>query len=291
MTLQSLVRALADRCTSLLVSTYFDVSYRLLASAGGRELLRAAAAADAAAVHGYTTSRDVDALFDAIRPSPSDVLMDLGCGMGDVAIEIHRRTGCRVVGVDGAPAAVAEARRRARAAGADPAVRFVVADLSSPPVRASAAYALDSLMFVPRPPEVICSLSRSIEPPGRIFVTFLDHRRLGRDAFARFIEAGGVRVERLEDVSAEFRQRNRQRAVAARRLLRDRPSWIGRLVGWLVLAEEAFVARLVRRGRLRRWRFIVAADASARGAYADGPRPFREHAHGDPAVADLWFRR
>lgn len=213
-------------------------------------------------MHGYSTSRDVDALLDAIRPSRSDVLIDLGSGLGDVAIEIHRRTGCRVVGVDAAPGAVAEAQRRAKDAGAAPAVRFMVADLRSPPVRASAAYALDSLMFVPRPPEVIASLSRSIEPPGRIFVTFLDHRGLEREAFARFIEAGGVHMERLADVSADFRRRNRQRAVAARRLLRERPSWTGRLVAWLVLAEEALVARLIRRGRLRRWRFTVAGDAS-----------------------------
>lgn len=256
----SLVGGIVDASTPLVTSAYFELSYRLLASPAGRKLLQAAAAADAPAVHGYSTSRDVDALLDAIRPSRSDMLIDLGSGLGDVAIEIHHRTGCRVVGVDAAPGAVAEAQRRAKDAGAAPAVRFMVADLRSPPIRASAACALDSLMFVPRPPEVIASLSRSIEPPGRIFVTFLDHRGLEREAFARFVEASGVRLERLEDVSGEFGRRNRQRAAAARRMLRERPSWAGRLVAWLVLSEEAFVARLIRRGRLRRWRFTVAVN-------------------------------
>lgn len=236
---------------------YFEVTYRLLRAPSGREFVRAATAPGAPAVHGYSTSEDLEALLYAIRPSMNDVVVDLGCGFGEVAIAVHRRTGCRVVGIDSAPEAVADARRRAAKAGATAAVRFQVADLKSAPVRGSAAYALDSLMFVPRPVEVMASVSRSVEPPGRLFVTFVDHRGLGRIAFARFIETGGLHLERLEDVSSQLDQRSRQRAATAGRLLRGRPSLRGGLGLCLVLAEEAIVGWLVRHGRLRRWRFTA----------------------------------
>jgi len=266
MPLPSVIRAIADASAARIVGAYFELSYRLLSAPAGREFLRAAAVGDAPAVHGYSTSEDVEAVLDAIQPSATDLLVDLGCGLGEVAVAIHRRTGCRVVGIDAAPDAIGHARRRAAAAGAAASVRFHVGDLRSPPVRGSAAYALDSLMFVPRPPQAIASVSRSLEPPGRILVTFVDHRGLGRAAFARYIEAGGIRVERLEDVSWEFARRSRERAATARRLLRGGSSWTGRLGLRLVLVEEAIVGRLLARGRLRRWRFIVASSRI-------GPRP------------------
>ncbi len=263
---------MVDASIAWIVARYFDASYRLLAAPEGREFLRAAAVADAPAVHGYSTSDDLEALLDAMSPSRDDLLVDLGCGFGEVAIAIHRRTGCRVVGVDAAPDAIAEARRRAVEAGAAAAVRFHVGDLASPPVRGSGAYALDSLMFVLRPPAAIASVSRSLVPPGRVFVTFVDHRGLGRAAFARFVASGGVRVERLEDVSRQFAERSRHRAATARRLLRGRPSGTGRLGLRLVLAEEAIVGWLLRRGRLRRWRFTVAWTASDPSAGGDRSR-------------------
>ncbi len=259
MSLGSLVTAIGAASTSRIAGAYFRISYRLLATPAGRELGRAAAAPGSPAVHGYATSEDVEALLEAIRPSPEHVLVDLGCGFGEVAIAIHQRTGCRVVGLDAAPEAVVEARRRALAARVGEAVRFQVTDLRSRSVRGSAGYALDSLMFVPRPPEVLARLSRSLDPPGRIFVTFVDHRWLTGESFAQFIGSGGVRLERLEDVSSQFEVRSRERAATARRLLRDRPPWSGRLALWLVVWEEAAVARLIRRGRLRRWRVLVTA--------------------------------
>ena len=284
MTLRSLVRVSGDASVRWIAGLYFEVSYRLLAAPAGREFLRASAAPDAPAVHGYATSKDLDALLEALHPSPEDLLVDLGCGMGNVAIAIHRRAGCRVVGVDAAPRAVAEARRRAAEDDVGATVRFEVADLASPPVRGAAAYALDSLMFVRRPPQALALASRSLEPPGRVFATFVDHRGLGREAFARFIEGEGLRLERLDDVSAELGQRSRERAAVARRLLRGRPRWAGRLGLQLILAEEAIVAWLFERRRLRRWRFVVIQRAP--GPTWGTTRPRRsERAYGDRARA------
>jgi demethylmenaquinone methyltransferase/2-methoxy-6-polyprenyl-1,4-benzoquinol methylase len=48
---------------------------------------------------------------------PDDVVFDLATGTGAVALELVRRTGCSVVGVDQSPEMLAEARRRISFAG------------------------------------------------------------------------------------------------------------------------------------------------------------------------------
>lgn len=252
------LRGPVDAVVRWSVRFYFDLSYRALSAPAGRQFLHHSAAPHAPAVHGYSTADDLRTLVAVLDPSPDTVLVDLGCGIGDVAIAIHRQTGCRVVGVDAAPRAVAQARRRAARAGAAASVRFEVADLASPPVGGSAAYALDSLMFLRSPAQALALASGSLAPPGRVFATFIDHRGLDRVSFTRFIEGEGLRLDLLQDVTAEFGRRSRQRATVARELLRRRPGWSGRLGLELVAAEEAIVTQLIESGRLRRWRFSVA---------------------------------
>lgn len=266
--LRSLVGNGTEGVARRAVALYFEVSYRLLATPVGREFLRASAGPGAPDVHGYTTQEDLDALLAALDPAPHDVLVDLGCGIGEVALAIHGRTGSAVIGVDSAPRAVAEATRRAAAARAGRRVRFAIGDLASPPLGATGAFALDSLMFVQRPSEVLRRVVRSLDPPKRVFVTFIDHRRLGRAGFARFIAAEGVRLDGLADVTGELRERSRRRSATARHLLRtatalDRrvaQSWLGRLGLALVLAEEAVVLGRIQDGSLRRWRFAVSPE-------------------------------
>jgi precorrin-6B methylase 2 len=271
---RSLLRTIADAGRHAIVERYFAASYRVLAAPAGREFLRAAAAPDAPAVHGYSTSEDIAALLEALRPSRDDVLVDLGCGIGEVAIAVHRRAGCRVVGIDASVRAIEEARRRADEEGVAAAVTLEVGDVGSTVVRGSTAYALDSLMFVRRPPDLLAVLSESLEPPGRVFATFIDHRGLDRDAFARYIGSAGLRVERIDDVTGRFRQRSRTRAAAARRVFRARPPRVGRLGLLLVLVEEAMVTWLVERGRLRRWRFsaVSAESVAGGGSQSSGPK-------------------
>jgi SAM-dependent methyltransferase len=161
-----------------LLARYFAISYRVLATPAGREFPQAARGRGAPAIHGYSTEEELIVLVEDRRPSPADVVVDLGSGTGEVAIDLHRGTGCRVVGIDASRRAIAEAGRRTEEAGAAAAVRFEPGDLGTTEVRGSAAYELDSLMFVPQVPDVYAGVVPA----------------LGRAAAARMDEAlGGTR--------------------------------------------------------------------------------------------------
>jgi demethylmenaquinone methyltransferase / 2-methoxy-6-polyprenyl-1,4-benzoquinol methylase len=56
-------------------------------------------------------------LVSRIRAGPEDTVLDVATGTGAVAIELVRRTGCSVVGLDQSPEMLAEARKRVEAAG------------------------------------------------------------------------------------------------------------------------------------------------------------------------------
>ncbi len=250
--------ATGDVAVRRLVAAYFDVSYRLLATGPGRSFLDRAAAQGGPAVHGYTSTADLVALVEDLGPSPADLLADLGCGFGAVGMEVHRRAGCRVIGLDTSRAAIVEARRRVARAGLERQVRFVLGDLSHPPhTGATGAFALDSLMFVRRPWRALAAAARSLDPPGRIFVTFVDHRGLTSESFAARVASAGLAVKRLDDVTDGLRDQTSARARVAREVLKDRPNLAGRLAMRLIVGEEAILQGLIRRGVVRRWRFTV----------------------------------
>ena len=249
---------LAGRAVRAAVAAYFDVAYRLLDSTSGRAFLHATAGDGIPETHSYATAEDLDVIVDALRPTPEETLLDLGSGLGEVAIEIHRRTGCRIVGVDASRRAVATATRRAAAAGVGAAVRFVTADLADMPAGASGAYALDSLMFLPDPIAALAALTREGSGPGRIVATLVDFRATSPAAIRDSIERAGLRVVLLHDVTAGLATRSAARRRAATALLRTRPARVADLLGLLmVVAEERLVGWRLRRGRIRRWRLVV----------------------------------
>jgi demethylmenaquinone methyltransferase/2-methoxy-6-polyprenyl-1,4-benzoquinol methylase len=59
------------------------------------------------------------ALIDALAPTPAGLVLDVCTGTASVAIEIARRRGSRVVGIDISPGMLAEGRRRVEEAGLD----------------------------------------------------------------------------------------------------------------------------------------------------------------------------
>ena len=90
---------------------------------------RQAAALFDAAAEGYDTwarlfsfgqyGRWRRALIDALAPQPDSLVLDVCTGTAGVAIEIARRRGSRVVGIDISPGMLAEGQRRVEEAGLD----------------------------------------------------------------------------------------------------------------------------------------------------------------------------
>ena len=62
------------------------------------------------------TSRDIDEIEEVVGPSAGRRVLDLGCGFGRHSIEFAARQ-AEVLGVDPSPTMIADARRRAEAAG------------------------------------------------------------------------------------------------------------------------------------------------------------------------------
>src|SRR5207249_3842037 len=79
-----------------------------------------------------TTAKVVRAMLKLARVGPGDVVYDLGCGDGRIAIMAARKFGARGVGVDIDPVRIAEAEQNAREAGVSSRTRFFVGTSTRP---------------------------------------------------------------------------------------------------------------------------------------------------------------
>lgn len=72
------------------------------------------------AIAGFTRERAWrGALIELVDPQTGDLILDVGCGTGSLAVALAKT--CRVLGVDPDPAVLARAGRKAAAAGVKPA--------------------------------------------------------------------------------------------------------------------------------------------------------------------------
>ena len=71
----------------------------------------------------------VDEAIEVMNLTPDDVVAELGCGNGSVAIRLVQATGCRVEGYEIDPVKVAEARRNVAAAGLSHRITIHEADV------------------------------------------------------------------------------------------------------------------------------------------------------------------
>ncbi len=257
---------IADRLFTAAMARYFALSYRLLTGSGeGARFLELSAVAPGVPIHGYATPDDLDALVRFLDVDAAGSWLDLGCGVGGATLELQRRTGRRLVGIDLSAAALRSASRSAAAAGASEQVTFVRASIGDPPrVGATAAFALDSLMFVPLSTDVLRGIRAALAGQGRLVTTFVAYGRVARDPVAMAAGALGLRIVASEDVTSAFLRQGERRLRIARHVLRREPwSASGLAAMALVLLEESVVSWLARSGRMRRWRTVVDLRAAA----------------------------
>jgi ubiquinone/menaquinone biosynthesis C-methylase UbiE len=116
-------------------------------------------------------------LLDRLAPETARAALDVGCGPGTDTVELARRMppGSRVEGVDISEAMLAEARRRALAAGAD--VIFRAGDASRLPYGGASfdiCRVKTVLQHVGDPLRVIREMRRVTRPGGRVGALELD---------------------------------------------------------------------------------------------------------------------
>lgn len=136
-----------------------------------------------------THDRVVDLMLELGAVTGDDVLYDLGCGDGRIAVTAAHRLGTRAVGVDIDPRRIAESRENARRAGVEGRVRFAVQDLFETDLREATVvmlYLLPEVNLKLRP-----KLLRELRPGARVVSHQYD---MGDWEPDRVVEVGGETV-------------------------------------------------------------------------------------------------
>jgi SAM-dependent methyltransferase len=102
------------------------------------------------------------------------VLLDLACGRGGYGLEIARRSGARVVGVDFSTVAIGQAQRRAQTLGLADRADFRVGELTRTGLNTASVDAVlivDSIQFAEPTLDALRECRRVLRPGGRIVIT------------------------------------------------------------------------------------------------------------------------
>lgn len=135
----------------------------------------------------------------ALAVSQGDVLLDLACGRGGYGLEIARRSGARLIGVDFSRVAIEQARRRAQALRLDDVAEYRIGELTDvglPDEVATAVLCVDSIQFAEPVAVGLRECRRVLVPSGRLVLT-------GWEAVERADDAVSARL-RL-DLAEELR--------------------------------------------------------------------------------------
>jgi demethylmenaquinone methyltransferase/2-methoxy-6-polyprenyl-1,4-benzoquinol methylase len=110
-------------------------------------------------------------LVSRLEASAGDTIADVACGTGSVAVEIVRRYGCTVVGVDQSAEMLAAGSRRVAAAGLADRISLLEARAEELPFAAASFEGLTFtylLRYVDDPAATLRELARVVRPGGRI---------------------------------------------------------------------------------------------------------------------------
>src|SRR5205807_73415 len=120
----------------------------------------------------------------ALAPARGERTLDVGCGLGQLALAIAARTGARTLGIDRSEEQLAQARRLSPAAGGQALIEFRAGDALALPLAADewgafdVAHARFLLEHVSEPAAVVAQLARAVRSGGRVVLEDDDHERL-----------------------------------------------------------------------------------------------------------------
>ncbi len=106
-------------------------------------------------------------LIDLLDPKPGETVLDAGCGTGQLTYQIVER-GASAIGLDSAPAMVAQARMNY------PSLKFILADVANftLPEPVDAVFSNAMLHWVTKPETAAACIRRALKPGGRFVAEF-----------------------------------------------------------------------------------------------------------------------
>jgi len=118
--------------------------------------------------------RLTDLMTDRLRLDKGQRVLDVGCGLGQPAARIHRRTGAHVTGIAISQDQITRATALAEADGLGDQLEFQHADamkLPFPDASFDAAIAIESIFHMPDREQVLSEINRVLRPGGRLVLT------------------------------------------------------------------------------------------------------------------------
>lgn len=120
----------------------------------------------------WVTTEESNQIPEILLLGPHSSVFELGCGSGRYALQLAKKCGCRVLGVDINDAGVRTASRLAEAAQLSSSCRFEQCDASKPLPYADdafdAAFSNDVLCHIPNREHILGELFRVLRPGGRL---------------------------------------------------------------------------------------------------------------------------